>query len=246
MELGDLGTLREQIKATTSRRNSKDDHHVNVAISKAIRRYYRRKFRFNTVVIQMALNGERTEMAGGDYLATCIEEPPDPEVCTYYYPWDLLRFIRMSRLEWTPTRHLREYSLTDLTGRFSENLTGIPYGIAFDGTVIVVRPIVEPAYPVELNYMKDTGRPISKWVDGNWLMLDSVTGEKMADDTTSPWFDQAQDLIHWAACYELYMGVYGDLEKAQAAKQMERESLKELERGDQMTSEPRSAKAHYV
>jgi hypothetical protein len=181
----------------------------------------------------------------GDLEHEIITPPGDPPQSTYYYPWDLLRFKRMSRLEWTPSRRLREYALTDLVARFSENVSGIPRGIAFDGTTMVVRPVVEPAYQVELNYMKDINRPIHKFVDGVWLMLDSVTGEKMDDETTSPWFDQAQDLIHWSAVNSLSMGVYGDPEKAQMAKVMEKEALRDLATGDQMTSEPRAAKAHY-
>lgn len=249
MEYGDLGSLREQIKSTTSRRSSKDDHHVDAAICRAIRKYYRREWRFNTFVIDMALNGERTEMSPDGNLAILDPDPTPPgeeDQYSYYYPWDLLRHKRMSRKEWTPSRHIVEWSLTDLTSRWSENLTGIPRGLAWDGEILVVRPIVEPGYPVEFNYMADVTRPIQKWIDGNYLLLDSVTGEKMNDETIGPWFDQAQDLIHWAATYLLSMGVYGDAERAQMAKAMELESKRELERGDQVTSEPRAAKPIYV
>lgn len=245
MQYGDLQTLREQIKRTTSKKSASDDHHVNDAIAKACRKYYRRAFRFNTTTISMALQGERTEQAQGDYLSLSLPEPPGPDVTTYFYPWDMLRHKRMSRVEWSPRRHLVEYSLTDLTANFPDELTGIPYGIAYDGKVMVVRPIVEPGYPVTFNYLQEVERPMVKFEDGKWLMINALTGEKMEDETTSPWFDEAQDLIHWAAVYSLSMGVYGDPERAQMAGPMELQALRDLERGDQMTSEPRAAKAHY-
>lgn len=235
----DLGTLQEKIYRTTSRKSSTDETHVLDAIEKACRRYHRRRFRFNVTTATIALNGERTERSPDGNL----DDGGDP--ATYYYPWDLLRSIRLSRLEWTPSIHLVEYTLTELTKQFSVNSTGIPQGYAWDDDELVVRPVVSAGYEIELSYLKDVNRPVLQWSEGIWTVIDSVSGAKMEKTQTSPWFDEAQDLIHWSACNELFMGVYGDMEKAGRAAQMEMRALRDLQRFDSMFQEPRSAKAHY-
>ena len=233
----DLGTLREQIKRTTSRTSASADHHIDAAITRSIRKYYRKRFRWNQLEVEMALNGERTERSPSP---TSLYDGAD-----YYYPMDLLRSQRLRRLNWAPNRPIDEYSMSTLTQRFSSTVTGIPQGMAWDGETLVVRPGVEPGYPVTLSYLRDIGRPEQVIDDGVWIMRNSITKAKMNADAESPWFDEAQDLIHWQSVYDLSMGVYGDTEMAQRAAAMVREVYKELKGSDQMTSEARAAKAHY-
>lgn len=241
-----LGTVREMIQLETSRSSAADDIHVLRAIASVCRRHYRKKFRFNTVTTLIQLNGEITERSPDPNSIVIVTGTPPDEVTTYYFPKDLLRSIRMSRLEWSPNVQIEEYSLLELSRRWSQTVTGIPVGMAWDGQdAFHIRPLVEPAYQMQINYIRDVGRPVVTLEAGTWIARDSVSGEKFSDDTESPWFDEGQDLIVYGSAYRFHMGPRGDTERAQRFKQLELESLADLEGFDSMMTGPRSARAHY-
>lgn len=241
-----LDTVREMIQLETSRKSAADDQNVVRAIAGVCRKHYRKKFRFNTVTIELKLNGEFTERSPDPSLNEITTGIPPDEVTTYYFPKDLLRSIRMSRLEWSPNVPIDEYTSLELSRRWSQTVSGIPRGMAWDGSDrFQIRPVVEPSYQVDFNYIRDIARPVLVVEEGRFILRDSITNEKFDGDTQSPWFDEAQDLTVYGSCYRLFMGTYGDSEKATRYRQLETEARRELEGYDAMMTGPRSARAHY-
>ncbi len=148
-----LGTLREKIKRTTSRRSAADDHHVYDAIESICQRHYRRRFRFNVRLQQFDLNGEMTERSPDGNLTNGL---PDPDT-VYYFPWDLLRIIRLSRMgNENPRIPMEAMTLSDLTSRWgywnwSFWERGLPRGYAMEGQdKLWFRPGLSAPYPIEM------------------------------------------------------------------------------------------------
>lgn len=237
-----LGTLIEKVQATTSRSSAADDIHVMNAIDSVCRRYYRRKFRFNTRTKQFKLNGEVTQRS----LDGSLEDTTDPENPIYYFPIDVLRSIQLRRLDRSYSNQIDEWDLTNLQGSLNPDTDGIPRRFAWEGDYAIhVRPVPEPGYEVELNYLAEIGRPVMKWLDGKWEWVEPITGAKIGKEYENAWFNEGIDLLHWAAVNELCMGVYGDMERASMAGQQEIRALRDLEKFDVMTQQARQAKAHY-
>lgn len=110
------------------------------------------------------------------------------------------------------------------------NNPGTPYFWAYFGGKIRLYPPPDDAYFIHIPYLQEMETPSYQIVGGAWTFYDSAGVEINPDSYSTPWLDEAEELIRARTEKMLYAQLLRDPKGANNAQQIEMEALQELEK----------------
>ncbi len=214
MAAHDLRTFYQTVGARMAKTGSTDLEHIQRSAFDAIRFYRDTRFDFNEAQATfLTVDGTATYSAGSG---------------ANDYPADLM-FIDKAQItissafrDLTPrtVNWVREH-------RWNSTTKSKPTDYAWSRKLMDLYPTPDGAYTVTLDYVKDVGTPTYEHDGTNWTFYDE-DGAVITATYASSWFSDGKDLIGARVEWDLWTGVYKDLERGVAAKYRERDALAEL------------------
>lgn len=238
-------TAYQHLVDETKQRADENITHVKLSICRAIRYYRTHSFHFNlsTTYFYLMEDYPIVPIGSWGYDATAADEvshvslPTDGSGQTA--PADILT-VKSIKLRpypndsdfWTrPLDHIGEDTMRELQALGSPSVPGEPEFFTRWNKSLQFHPIPREDYLVKLDYTRDLGSPYALYEGETtgWKFYDP-TGAEMVDSFTSPWFNEASELINARAKWILYRQYLDDQGKAIAARELEIESLASLEK----------------
>lgn len=216
----------DHIASFTHRNNVDHRYSIAAAVAQSIRHYHRREFTFNWKEADLDLT-----VNVDDY-----EVETDPAgVDASKLPYGFLK-IKALYPPGYPDGKLWPKSPDDFR-KYHFETNGEPKVYTWIAGKLRVAPVPDATETHTLEYIKDIGTPHVYLDPDDGTTKFEVDGSAVTDAYTNAWFDEAFDLIAARAQYILWMGEFASLKRANLAKVMEKEALRELQGFDSPLAE---------
>lgn len=105
-----------------------------------------------------------------------------------------------------------------------------PYYYAYHHNKFLLYPTPDDVYKIRIDGMKNLDIPQYQYSSGSWIYSDQ-DGAVISDSYSSDWLVYADELIRSRAVYSLWANTFDDMNKAAAARDMERQAYEDLVKG---------------